>query len=302
MREYPFPQGSPEWHEARLGVITASRARDVRRSDGLTAQQRIYVAAIRRGCSEADAKTAAGYQKKPTAEAVELALSGESLLRFEESTLRYAERLARERLGGREPEGREGLSQRIGHEEEQFGAIEYMAKTGAVVEEAFFITTDDRKFGLSLDRWVDKRAGALELKTMVSSATLFRAQARGDISEYRDQCVFALWMLTLPWIDLGLWCADLRALRIIRIHRDEDEIQKLEDDLIAFEALVSQHEAELRASIEGEAAPAPTAHVTPPWVVEDLPVTALVAAGAAAPASASKAAPGPIALPASLFG
>ena len=259
MREYPFRQGSAEWLEARRAVITASCARDVRRSDGLTSQQRLYVNAIRSGASEADAKATAGYQKKPSAEAVELALAGKLPLQFSDAAHSYAKRLARERRGGREPEGFEGLSQRIGHEEEPFAAIEYIARTGAELEEAFFITTDDCKFGLSLDRWVNGRTGAIEIKTMVSSTTLFKAMVDGDISEYRDQCVFALWLLVLPWIDLCLWCPDLQALHVIRIERDEEEIQALEDDVVAFEGLVSQYEAKLCASLKPAETIAPPA-------------------------------------------
>lgn len=262
MIEYPFKQGTAEWKESRRGVITASRAKDVRRTDGLTPQQRLYVGALLSGRSEESALKVAGYKKKPTSESVEKAIAGVLPLEFTEAAHSYAKEVSRERLGGQEPEGFQGLGQRIGHEEEPFAAIEYIAKTGRDVEEAFFMTTDDRKFGISLDRWVSGRKGALEVKTMVSSGTLFNAMVDGDISEYRDQCLFGLWMLTLEWVDLGLWCADLQALRIIRIERDEEELQRLEDDLMAFDALVSRYEDDLRKAISQ---PAPTEALPPPW-------------------------------------
>lgn len=274
MIEYPFKQGTPEWAECRRGVITASRAKDIRRTDGLTDQQRLYVEAMRAGYGEASARQAAGYKAKPTSTTVEAALNGTLVLQFGEGAHTYAKQLARELCGGKEPEGFEGLSQRTGHEEEPFAAIEYVARTGRNVEEAFFTATDDRKFGMSLDRWVSKdrnaeldhRKAALEIKTMVSSTTLFKAMVDGDISEYRDQCVFGLWLLTLDWIDLCLWCPDLQALHIVRINRDEEEIQRLEDDLMAFAALVSGYEAKLlRAMGRAPAAPAvePTAPAVP---------------------------------------
>ena len=91
-------------------------------------------------------------------------------------------------------------------------------------------------------------SAAIEIKTMVSSATLFKAMVDGDISEYRDQCVFAMWLLRLEWVDLCLWAPDLPSpLHIVRINRDEAEIQRMEDDMLAFDKLVSQYEAKLRA-------------------------------------------------------
>jgi hypothetical protein len=102
---------------------------------------------------------------------------------------------------------------------------------------------------------------AIEIKTMVSSATLFKAMVDGDISEYRDQCVFAMWMLRLDWVDLCLWAPDLpNPLLVIRINRDENEIQALEDDLIAFDKLVGEYEAKLRKRMAQ-----PATDATPPW-------------------------------------
>lgn len=287
MIEYPFATNTPEWKEARRGVITASRAKDARRTDGLTAQQRAYVTALRVGKSEAAAKQAAGYKKSPTSEAVEQAIAGTLTLQFGDAAHTYAKALARERCGGKEPEGFEGLSQRVGHEEEQFAAIEYVAKTGRRIEEAFFTTTDDRKFGMSLDRWVEGRRRALEVKTMVSSSTLFRAMVEGDISEYRDQCLFGLWHFTLDCMDLGLWCPDLSFLHIVTIRRDEDEIQQLEDDMVAFDRLVCQYEASLRKAMGSEPA------TPPPWEPAATPAKAPIPAAVPAPTVAPGAIPAP---------
>lgn len=315
MIEYPFRTNTPEWLEARRGVITASRAKDARRTDGLTDQQRTYVNALKSGHSEAAARQAAGYKSQPKAEAVEKALAGELVLQFGEAAQTYAKELARERCGGNEPEGFQGLSQRIGHEEEQFAAIEYVARTGRDIEEAFFTATDDRKFGMSLDRWVAGRRGALEIKTMVSSVTLFKAMVDGDISEYRDQCIFGLWHFVLDWIDLCLWCPDLRLLHVVRIERDEEEIQRLEDDMVAFDKVVGTYEAMLRKAMGAPSVqPEP-----PPWEPSWEESTAAVAASARAarvfadpftapPLAALLRAPAPApapaapaALPASLF-
>lgn len=215
MIEHTDPQGSAAWLEARLGVITGSRAKDARDR---------------------------GRDGKPSAKMLGLAMD-----------------VAREREGGRAAPVFANGPMRTGQEEEPFGRIAYMAQTGNLVEEVGFFTTDDRKFGQSLDGRVLPR-GAIEIKTMVSSATLFKAFVGSDISEYRDQCLFALWMFSLDWIDLCLWAPDLQRLEVIRIERDEDEIQKLEDDLIVFEKMVSGYQAQLRAKL---ASPAET---EAPWM------------------------------------
>ncbi len=270
--EHPHLQGSEGWLECRRGVITASRAKDARdRSNGLTKQQQKYVDEVLAGKTEAQAMLAAGYKKKPSAEAIDQAIAGTLPMVWGGDAKAYAMDLARERCGGRAAPVYVNAAMRTGTEEEPFAAIEYVARTGLDVSEALFITTPDGKFGMSLDRWVGKRA-ALEIKTMVSSQTLFKAVVDGDISEYRDQCLFGLWLLNLEWIDLCLGAPDLpNPLHIVRINRDEDEIQKLEDDLVAFEKLVTEYETKLRAKL-GQPEPAPAAE-PPPWLPSDAALT-----------------------------
>jgi hypothetical protein len=71
-------------------------------------------------------------------------------------------------------------------------------------------------------------------------------------------------------------------MKIVRIERNEDEIQKLEDDLIAFEALVSQYEATLTTCLTSSPASPPSP--APPW--RDEP--------AAPPPASSKPLPAPV--------
>ena len=162
---------------------------------------------------------------------------------------KYAMDVARERVGGRPPEVYVNGAMRTGTEQEPFARAAYEAKTGNFVEEAGFITTDDGLFGVSVDGLVDDD-GIIEIKTMVSSDTLFTAVVDGDISAYIDQCNGAMWLLGRKWVDLILWAPDLepigRQLTTIRIERDDDVIGELEDDLMAFERLVSKYEHLLR--------------------------------------------------------
>jgi exodeoxyribonuclease (lambda-induced) len=173
----------------------------------------------------------------------------------------YAQDVARERCGGRAMDTFANAAMRFGTEQEPMARQAYEAKTGCFVDEAGFITTDDGKFGVSVDGLVDDD-GIIEIKTMVSSATLFTAKVGGDHSEYIDQINGAMWLLGRKWCDLVLWAPDLPKgqIKIVRIKRDDNAIEALEADLIAFERVVSKYEAELRADIGLEA---PADHA--PW-------------------------------------
>jgi hypothetical protein len=164
--------------------------------------------------------------------------------------LDYARDVARERLGGSAPSKFQNAAMRTGVEQEPVARAMYEAQTGAMVDEAGFYLSDDGVFGLSPDGTIDDD-GVLEIKTMVSSDTLFTALVDGDISAYRDQCLGYLWLLGRRWVDLVLWAPDLasagrKGLHIIRIDRDEDAIEKLETDLMKFAVLVDEYETKLR--------------------------------------------------------
>jgi len=169
--------------------------------------------------------------------------------------LGYAMDIARERIGGSAPSKFQNAAMRTGTEQEPFARAMYEARTGHMVDEAGFYCTDDGLFGLSPDGLIDDD-GVLEIKTMVSSDTLFTAVADGDISAYVDQCHGYLWLLGRQWVDLVLWAPDLGHMTIKRIDRDEDAIEALEADLLAFAKLVTQYETTLRTAIQSTTEPA----------------------------------------------
>ena len=162
--------------------------------------------------------------------------------------LAYAMDVARERVGGSAPARFQNAAMRTGTEQEPFARAMYEARTGHMVDEAGFYLSDDAVFGLSPDGLIDDD-GVLEIKTMVSSDTLFTAVADGDVSAYMDQCLGYQWLLGRPWVDLVLWCPDLGHMVIKRIHRDEDAIEALEADLMAFAGLVNEYETALRVAL-----------------------------------------------------
>lgn len=215
MIHHQHPQGSPEWLAARRGVVTGSRFKD---------------------CRDYKAPTAA--QKK------EGATRGDPSSKL----LCYAYDVARERMGGEAPSKYQNHAMRFGIEQEGPARLAYERSTRNLVEEVGFFTTDDGLFGLSPDGLIDDD-GVLEIKTMVSSDTLFTAVALGDVSEYMDQCLGYLWLLGRQWVDLCLWVPDLQHLTIRRIARDDDAIEALELDLMAFAKRVQQAEAQLRSAM-----------------------------------------------------
>lgn len=165
----------------------------------------------------------------------------------------YAFDLARERVGGKAPEVYQNAAMRFGSEQEPVARMEYEARTGQLVYEAGFAVTEDGAFGVSVDGLIGSD-GVWEAKTMVSSDTLFTAVVDGDVSAYRDQCMGALWLTGRQWVDLVLWAPDLasigRDMTVIRIERNQAEIDALEADLLTFWRRVQTLESKLRGQTE----------------------------------------------------
>lgn len=171
--------------------------------------------------------------------------------------LGYAMDVARERCGGKAPDKFQNQAMRFGTEQEPLARAAYESETGNVVQEVGFIMDDEGYFGLSPDGLIGTD-GVLEIKTLVSSDTLFSAACAGDISEYIDQCNGYLWLLGRKWVDLVLWAPDLQLMKIVRIEREEDAIEALEADLMAFSRLVRDYESKLRKTLaENRAGAAP---------------------------------------------
>lgn len=264
------PQGTEEWLKARKGCVTGSRAADAcDYTDGLTAQQRAYVVAIKAGQSEAGAMLAAGYKAAPRAEAVMQAIAGTLVETPSAVALTYARDTA---LGRECPEWDRDVFQtsvmKQGQVQEHFARRAYEIRTGYMVEAAGFVSTPDHKIGVSIDGLVfdePKQRGGIEVKTLLGSNVIFEALIDGDISAYIHQCHLNTWAWHLDWIDLCLWAPDLvveaARLTVIRIRRDQDFIDDMLLKLVRFERLVEQQAQLLRDFQAGAGADAP-----PPWV------------------------------------
>lgn len=229
-----WPQGSQQWLDERKACITGSRARDARERKAGTPEK------VDKKTGEITPAQRGAYTQK---------------------AIGYAYDVAREREGGQVPGVYVNAAMRDGTAQEPKARQAYELLTGRLVEELGFVRTADRKFGVSTDGIcfeVDATGkqvrGGIEIKTAVSSTTLFEAMVSGDISEYRDQCVMNIWMLHLDWIDLCLWAPDLpegSQMRVIRIERNDDEIDALLADLMEFDRFVEQCRSRLREYIAG---------------------------------------------------
>lgn len=207
-------QGSPEWLQARAGVITASRFSDAR-------------ARLERASKNGKAGDWSGKAHD------------------------YAWTLAMERIAGA-PLDQTFVTWQMerGTRLEGEARIAYEAR-GELVEEAGIVFTEDRAFGYSTDGFVGED-GMVEIKCPASCTKLGAIWTRPETAEveYIDQINGGLWITGRKWCDLIVYCPWLapvgKDLFVKRIHRDDDAIEALEADLLAFKELVDQYEQQLR--------------------------------------------------------
>jgi hypothetical protein len=252
MKVHDVKQGQPEWHRLRAGKITASRCKDARdRSTGLTVQQTTYVDALRKGHTEAEAKAIAGYKSAPRFELLERALAGNLPPVWSGAAQSYAAQVAVERIAGEpiDPDPFVTWQMREGQAREPHARAAYDIHTGNIVTEVGAISTDCGSFLYSPDGLVGKD-GKVEVKCLFSAKVILQVLGQGDISEYVDQCRFGQWVTGRKWTDLVLWAPALanvgRDLTIIRVERDDNEIARMEQDLMDFAQLVQKNEHLLR--------------------------------------------------------
>ena len=203
-------QGSPEWHQARAGVITASMFE--------TARTRLK--------------------------------SGPRKGEPNEAALNYAFALAVERISGMPLDnGFETWQMRRGHELEPEARIEHEAQTGLIVQRAGFVLTDDGIFGASADGLIGEHGGS-EYKCFLAPEKLRAFHIDNDASGIMDQVQGCMWITGRQWWHVGMYCPALapvgRQLWWQEFKRDDNYIEALEADLWEFKLLVDRYEMKLR--------------------------------------------------------
>lgn len=162
----------------------------------------------------------------------------------------YACQVALERVSGQPADATfENWQMREGHVQEPIARAAYERRTGNLVDEVGAFATDDDLFMYSPDGVIDDD-GLLEVKSLFSPERIMAIVGNGDTSDFEDQCMFGLWLTGRQWIDLVVWVPSLNHMVIHRITRNEDAIEALEADLMAFARLVTQYENTLRTAIQ----------------------------------------------------
>lgn len=206
------PQGSPEWHSARAGAVTASMFKAVRER-------------LKSGSNKGD---------------------------YTKAAKDYAFRLAIERISWQPlDEGFETWSMRRGRELEPAAREAHAEKIGKPIQQTGLVLTDDERFGASADGLIDEDGGA-EYKCLVSPERLREIIIDKDLSDFRDQVQGCLWLTGRKWWNFVLYCPALApAGKDLIIHeqtRDDDYIEAMERDLLAFDKLVMEYKAGIEAS------------------------------------------------------
>ncbi len=208
-------QGSPEWFAARCGKVTAS----------------CFAEAIST-TSRASGKRKAG---DPSAAAE-----------------RYAADIAIERISGK-PHGEPPKAWVLerGHEMEARARMVYEVRTKAFVTEAGICLNDDELFGYSTDGLVDD-AGLIEIKAPIDSSKILAMWQTGDTSEYDHQMQGGMWITGRRWCDFIMYVPDLapvgKDLFVKRVHRDDEFIDAMVEQLGTFWKMVASYEAILRTT------------------------------------------------------
>lgn len=211
------PQGSQEWLQARVGVITASRFAD----------------AVDRLADKTDKKTGVVTRGAPSAKSVN-----------------YAATVAMERIfGAQVDEVFQNFAMRRGTELEPLAREAYEERTGNMVLESGVLLTPDRRFGYSTDGLVG-HDGLIEIKCPLSPARVVEVWRDRNIDEWVHQVQGGLWLTGRKWCDLVVYDPRLagigRDLFRLRVQRDEAFIEALESDLIEFASRVDANVQALR--------------------------------------------------------
>lgn len=246
-------QGSVEWQQARCGAITASMFGVIRKRVGeLDERQSVFVMACLNGKTEKEAMVIAGYKVKPRAEAIERALAGLPVGDWSETAKDYAFRLAIERISGQPlDDGFQTWAMARGHELEPAARLAHELATGLTVKRCGVVLTDDAAFGCSADGLIGEDGGA-EYKCLIDPGRLRQVLIDNDLSDFEDQVQGCMWLTGRRYWHFGLYCPALQSIgKDLWLHewkRDDNYIEKMEQDLVAFKALVDANEAALRAS------------------------------------------------------
>ena len=199
-------QGTEAWHVARAGVITASNFK-------------LCTTTLKSGKNKGEVSKAAR---------------------------EYAFRIAVELISGQPLDDNfyETYAMRRGRELEEEARLKHEEKKGILVDQSGIILTDDRKFGASVDGFIDLD-GCSEYKCFIGPSSLMPILLDGNLEDIEAQMQGQMWVTDRKYCDFVLYCPALKPidkdLTIITVQRDDDYIAEMEEGLIEFDKLVNEY-------------------------------------------------------------
>jgi hypothetical protein len=199
-------QGTAEWFEDRAGAITASMFTECRKR-------------LKSGPNKGG-HTTAGHN--------------------------YAFKLAVERIKGGciDQDQYETYAMRRGNELEHEARLLHEQKVGVFVEQSGVLLTEDRKFGYSSDGFIGED-GLAEYKCFLDGSKVREIMFNDATDDVNDQVQGGMWISGRQWCDFALYYPDLECiglnLTVNRVQRDEEYIELLVADLLAFDELVESY-------------------------------------------------------------
>ena len=246
-------QGTEAWHIARSGVISSSNFKlCLTKVNDINAKQKAFADSIINGCSEKEAMEIAGYKAKPKSLIIDRYLNGEIVGEWSTPAKEYAFRIAVERISGQPLDDNfyETYAMRRGRELEEEARLKHEEKKGILVDQSGIILTDDRKFGASVDGFIDLD-GCSEYKCFIGPSSLMPILLDGNLEDIEAQMQGQMWVTDRKWCDFVLYCPALKPidkdLTIITVQRDDDYIEEMEAGLIEFDKLVNEYKAKLES-------------------------------------------------------
>lgn len=148
----------------------------------------------------------------------------------------YLTQLALERIFGRPIETFKNKAMERGNELEDTARMRYMLATKNAVEEAYFVAHPEIQAGASPDGYVGED-GLVEFKVPLAH-NHFHVLKTGTVPRaYEWQVAMQQWITGRQWTDFVSFSDEFppnAALAIIRVERDEDKIQRLEENVRHF--------------------------------------------------------------------
>lgn len=233
------PQRSEEWHQARLGLVTASCVKDI----FYDVSDKARDAAIREilGVDRLTAQIKASKEFLQLESMDRVELLEKAKMDVPESAVRkkYRQEKVAERLTGMraDPEPFVSYDMKWGIINEDMARTLYQLQTGNIVDEAYFMVHPDLACGASPDGLVGTD-GAVEIKCLRSANHLYNIMFERTVpSDYLDQIQMQLWITDRQWCDFIGYDSRLPEglkIHVQRVKRDEQHIARIEAAIKRF--------------------------------------------------------------------